>query len=250
MSYNNLYDIYDIFTDGFDHSEYLDRIVEKFGIDPKIHGNLALDCGCGTGTLLLELYKRGYDCTGVDFSESMLAAAEEKLSKAGYKPHLIYQDLTMLDLFGAYNIAFCTLDTINHITDKRGLKRFMKNLYNFIEPGGLFIFDVKTLASFKKTKEIQIIEREYSVSGDYGENLNIENTMIMRGGFTGVRIWYDLTLFRTDPENPERFQKIETYVEERLYTAKELKDIMADAGFTFADRFNYKSRVVYAFKKD
>ena len=261
MNYDELNDIYDIFTDGFDHVEYINKIFEKFPIKKEETGNLALDCGCGTGSLLLELYKRGYDCTGVDFSETMLEKAEEKLVKAGFKPHLICQDLTMLNLYGAYNIVFCSLDTINHITDKRNLKKFIKGLYNFIEPNGYFIFDVKTLTCFKKIKEVQIEDREYTITvpiqgdeeatSDKETNTKrlIENTLIMRSGFTGINAWYDLTLFRTNLKAEDSFEKFQTYIEERFYTAKELKDILNEAKFSYIDRINYKNRIIYAFQK-
>jgi ubiquinone/menaquinone biosynthesis C-methylase UbiE len=40
-----------------------------------------LDVGCGTGRHSIELTKRGYAVTGIDFSESQLASAREKAAK-------------------------------------------------------------------------------------------------------------------------------------------------------------------------
>ena len=42
-----------------------------------------LDIGCGTGRHDIELAMRGYNVTGVDLSEGMLARAKEKASEAG-----------------------------------------------------------------------------------------------------------------------------------------------------------------------
>jgi predicted esterase len=42
-----------------------------------------LDLGCGTGRLLLEFGRRGYDVVGVDLSAEMLAVAQAKATAAG-----------------------------------------------------------------------------------------------------------------------------------------------------------------------
>ena len=44
-----------------------------------------LDVGCGTGRHSIELTKRGYKVTGIDFSESQLARAREKAAKENLK---------------------------------------------------------------------------------------------------------------------------------------------------------------------
>ena len=44
-----------------------------------------LDVGCGTGRHSIELTKRGYTVTGIDFSESQLASAREKAAKENLK---------------------------------------------------------------------------------------------------------------------------------------------------------------------
>ncbi|HTV46330.1 MAG TPA: methyltransferase domain-containing protein [Stellaceae bacterium] len=45
----------------------------------------ALDLGCGTGFLSLELASRGHHVTGVDFAPSMIALAEKKAAERGLR---------------------------------------------------------------------------------------------------------------------------------------------------------------------
>ncbi len=46
-------------------------------------GKRMLDLGCGTGELALRLAEKGFDVTGVDVSEQMLAIAQMKAQERG-----------------------------------------------------------------------------------------------------------------------------------------------------------------------
>ena len=62
------------------------------------HGIDALDIGCGTGFLSLELAQRGHRVTGVDFAPAMLALAREKAIRAGADVHFEEADAEALPL--------------------------------------------------------------------------------------------------------------------------------------------------------
>jgi histidinol-phosphatase (PHP family) len=70
MDYDVLAREYDRFNAGFDYAEYLAKILPHLRDLPE--NPLALDCGCGTGTLMLALSRKGFDCSGVDLSPEML----------------------------------------------------------------------------------------------------------------------------------------------------------------------------------
>lgn len=71
-----------------------DRI---FGLVLPAGGSLeALDVGCGTGFLTLELAQRGHRVTGVDFAPSMLALAERKAAGRGLAVHFEPADAEQL----------------------------------------------------------------------------------------------------------------------------------------------------------
>ena len=57
-------------------------------IEQELNNNKSLkilDVGCGTGRHSIELTKRGYSVTGIDFSEAQLAGAIEKAAKENLK---------------------------------------------------------------------------------------------------------------------------------------------------------------------
>lgn len=63
----------------------VDFIEKEINYDKKCK---ILDIGCGTGRHDIELAKRGYNVTGIDLSESMLAKAKEKAEKAAVNLNL------------------------------------------------------------------------------------------------------------------------------------------------------------------
>jgi len=54
------------------------------------------------------------------------------------------QPLERLDLYGTVDLAVCTLDSLNHLPGKKALQKALHRLQFFVEPGGLFLFDVNT----------------------------------------------------------------------------------------------------------
>ena len=229
MKYDSLASVYDSFTDGFDYKKYLDSVFAHCDALPE--SGLALDCGSGTGTLICELSERGFNCTGVDMSPEMLNIAREKIENAGFEPHLVCQKLQDLDLYGAYHIAFCSLDTVNHILYKRDLKSFFRKLYNFIEPGGFFVFDVKTSAFFKKTVGMQTFEHEDG------------SVAMIEGSFSSDVAFYAISVFEAREDG--LFEKYESEIEERFYSVDTLKSILAEAGFATVKRYNMGNRQIW-----
>lgn len=135
---------YDTLMSGVDYpgrADYLLAILEKLGHRP----GLTLDLACGTGSLTLELYRRGIDVYGVDASAEMLSQAREKCIEAGADILFLRQRMQDLDLYGTVNTVFCTLDSVNHLQGANELRRAFQRIALFLEPGGYFVFDMNTL---------------------------------------------------------------------------------------------------------
>ena len=87
--YSVLAPVYDRLNDTVDYAawaDFLEACIERFGSGtsgtPK-DGASILDLGCGTGSMTIELAKRGYDMTALDLSEDMLAEADVRAREAG-----------------------------------------------------------------------------------------------------------------------------------------------------------------------
>ncbi len=134
---------YDSLTQNVDYAalcEHYTALISQYGNG----GNLVLDLACGTGSLSVLLAKSGYDVIGVDASEEMLSLAMNKIESFG-NPIFLNQIMQELDLFGTIDAAICSLDSINHLTTESDVKKAIEKVSLFLNPNGLFIFDINTL---------------------------------------------------------------------------------------------------------
>jgi ubiquinone/menaquinone biosynthesis C-methylase UbiE len=104
-----------------------------------------LDFACGTGNFSCEFAKCGIDVIGVDISEGMLCEAREKNENLKNPVMYLCQSGEELDLYGTVDGAVSCLDSLNHITSFDALKKTLKKISLFLEPGRLFVFDMNTL---------------------------------------------------------------------------------------------------------
>ncbi|HEY42399.1 MAG TPA: class I SAM-dependent methyltransferase [Anaerolineae bacterium] len=98
----------------------------------------ALDIGCGTGTNLITMARRGWQVTGVDVSSRAIRQAQRKAYAAGLQIQLIRDDVTSVHtVAGTFDLA---LDIgCFHSLSREERIRYASNLTRFIKPGGTFL---------------------------------------------------------------------------------------------------------------
>lgn len=149
MSYSAFARYYDRLTRNVDyaaHADYLCRLLERLGHS----AGLTLDLACGTGSLTLELAKRGVDVYGLDASPEMLSVAQQKAEEAGRSILFVCQKMQSMDLYGGVDTAVCMLDSVNHITSVADLQQSFRRIALFLNPGGYFVFDANTVYKHRK----------------------------------------------------------------------------------------------------
>lgn len=142
--YETLALCYDGFTTDINYSKWADYVERQIARSKRpIH--TVLDLACGTGSLSWILAERGYELIGVDLSPDMLSQAMEKYSE-GVKeaPVFLCQSMDKLDLYGTVDACLCMLDSVNHVISPKQLQQAFSRVHLFLEPGGLFLFDILT----------------------------------------------------------------------------------------------------------
>ena len=220
---------YDILNYNADYKKVADYIEDVFEFYHK-KPDLVLDLACGTGNLTVELDKRGYDMTGLDLSAEMLSIANTKAKKLKKnkesenknKSNILWLNQDMLDfeLYGTVDAVVCCFDSLNYVLDGEDLKKCFGLVYNYLNPGGLFIFDVNSKYKF---------ERVYSGNSFILERKNV---------FCSWQNHYDrknkvcdfyITLFvRQKNGYYIRYDETQT---EKYYGEKFLRDALIQTGF-------------------
>ena len=145
MSIYSIAELYDRIN-GNAYLPYADFLEESFKkADIKVEE--VLDMGCGTGGIAALLADRGYDMVALDISPEMLNIAREK--NYGKNTLLLCQDMRDFELYGTVQAVYSSFDCINYLTEKGDLSRVFALVHNYLESGGVFIFDINTEYRYK-----------------------------------------------------------------------------------------------------
>ena len=108
--------------------------LQDHGLAPKN----ALDLGCGTGVLCRILKDAGMDAMGMDYSSGMVDIARKE------NPDIPFEqgDMITWKPENSFDLVTCTGDALNHIPDLENIRRIFRNVYDYVNPGGYFIFDI------------------------------------------------------------------------------------------------------------
>lgn len=104
-----------------------------------------IDLGCGSGTLCFMLKTADNEVSGVDLSTEMLMMAQNYNLEHQCGVYFFNQDLKDLTLHkNYYDLITCTLDTLNYVERLEDVKKIFTTVYEALQEGGYFMFDVLT----------------------------------------------------------------------------------------------------------
>ena len=225
--YNYIASHYDAFNESIDYgkwADYIDSLFRKHHKQDPV--KTVLDLGCGTGKMIIELKKRGYDVIGLDSSDEMLSVADYSLRENGFNDTLlIHGDMAFFELYGSVNAIICCLDGINHICDPEDLRSCLSLVSNYLDNEGLFVFDLNTPYKFRTryNGKDYILEDENAVCCWQSET-NKNNTIAH----------FYLSVFEKT-EDEVHWTRKDTYIEEKAYSLRSIKKYLSEAGLEIVE---------------
>ena len=245
MSYQHFALLYDELMMDAPYENWLQFIVKnisKYGNG----GRRLLDLGCGTGTLSIPLSLQGYNVTGIDLSEEMLAIAHTKSIEAGVQITYFQQDMKELEGFEPFDIIGVFCDSLNYLQTEQDVELTFNKIYEHLLPGGLLLFDVH---SIYKMENIFIGQTYCS---------NEEEISYIWNCFAGEQphsVEHELTFFVKENDSYDRYDEVhyqrtfptDTYQQWLEKAGFELLEISAD--FTENKPEENSERIFFIAKK-
>jgi SAM-dependent methyltransferase len=136
---------YDDFTRDHDHAAWTGAL-ERLALGAGLAGRRLLDLACGTGGSFVAMLERGYAVTACDVSAAMVAVARDKArGRAG----VLVADVRALPELGEFDLVWCLGDALNYLQTEAELTAAFAGVRTNLAPGGVFVFDLNTLATFR-----------------------------------------------------------------------------------------------------
>ncbi|KEZ86224.1 class I SAM-dependent DNA methyltransferase [Lacrimispora celerecrescens] len=225
-AYTSFAEVYDRFMDNIpykDWCEYVTGLLNEYGI----RDGLILDLGCGTGSLTELLAERGYDMIGVDNSEDMLQIAMDKREKSGKDILYLMQDMREFELYGTVRAVLSICDCMNYILEYEDMVEVFRLVNNYLDPGGIFIFDLNTIYKYETLMGESTIAEDREECSFIWDNYYDKESKINE---------YDLSLFIRQEEDLYRKYTENHY--QRAYYLEEVKLAINEAGMDFVSAFD------------
>ncbi len=224
-AYSTFAQVYDYFMKDVPYDQWTDYIVSiirQYGVK----SNLLLDLGCGTGSMTQRLAAKGFDMIGIDQSQDMLNCALDKAKQRNLDILYLNQDMRNFELYGTVGAVVSVCDSVNYIMEEKELLEVFKLVNLYLDPQGLFIFDINTEYKFKHILKQNTFANVLTDGAYIWENCYFEEQQINE---------YTLTMFIRELEHYKRCQEVHY---QKAYSKEQMIDIIKRSGLNYVDSFD------------
>ncbi len=126
----------------------IDRQVEWIGRQLPASARI-LDLGCGPGFYAHRLAKRGFHCTGVDFSPASIEWARQQAQDAHLNIDYVQQDIRTFRPQQSFDFIMMTFGELN-VFSAADARAIIERCAQWLAPGGKLLLEVHTFAEVKR----------------------------------------------------------------------------------------------------
>lgn len=220
LEYQKLPQYFDAHNIG-DDTDAKNSVVEK--LLKKHKAKSVLDLTCGTGSQVFFLSQRGYKIIGSDFSPALLKIARQRAKKEKRNIKFIDGDMRSSRL-GKFDAVITMFNAIGHLS-KSGFEKALKNIHHNLQDGGIYVFDIMNLEVLTDKAVADLSWHMHKKVGD-DQIHNVQCLTLDRK--RGLLTAYDNLIIQKKANKPTT---INNKFSLQLYSAKELKEMLARNGF-------------------
>ena len=195
------------------------------------YGGPVLELACGSGRLTAPLAAQGVEIEGLDISDPMLAVAREKAAAQGQSILWHQADMTDFDLGHRYSIIFFPVNSIAHLLHWRDLEKCLACVRRHLADGGRFLIDY-----FNPALGVLLRDSggEYPV-GEFAHPEDGTQVVVTESNVydTATQINHIHWRWQFESGRPD----VMSYLPMRVYFPQELDALLANAGFTIAEKY-------------
>lgn len=223
-TYKNFLQYYDDIVRGLNSpiEDEVEFLVEDVIKEHKPETKNILELACGTGVVAKELISKGYNLTGLDISEEMLAKAKQNLPKN----ELVLGDMTDVDLGKTYDAVLCNYNSICHLLTWDKWQGFFDTAAKHLEKDGLLVFDINTLYEFEN------ITRDFAQFYSFWEN-NVCLEMFKKPGY------YEWLVKMYEKAADGRYDLTTEVVKENSFPISKIEKELKAKGFKILEKVDY-----------
>lgn len=226
------------------YNEWIDligRVIARYGsnLQPRI-----FEIGGGTGILGEQLRRQGYRYVGSDLSFEMSRMARKR------RIAFLAADGRALPVKAQFDLVIFLYDGINYLWDFSEYHRLFGEVWNCLEPNGLFLFDITTSANSLRNF------RDYLDYEDFGDAYYVRHSYFD----VPTKMQHnDFTIFMKVDGPGSLYERTEEHHAQRVFAASLIeKQISPEQfsilgiwdGFTFRKYSRHSERIHFLLRKN
>ncbi|ONI44923.1 methyltransferase [Candidatus Epulonipiscioides gigas] len=219
-TYNNFAFVYNNLMEDTPYDQwykFITNSLKQYNILPKI----ICDLGAGTGVMCEKFAtsNNNLEIIGIDNSSEMLSIATASAVDKNLNILYLNQNITDFELYGTVDLIYSTCDSLNYILEEAELFKIFQLVNNYLEPNGLFIFDISTKYKYEEILSDKTFVNQTDDASYIWENYYDEDERINEFAVT----------FFIKEEN-DLYKKTEEFHYQKAYEIEQIKTLLEKAG--------------------
>lgn len=191
--------------------EEIEQIIELAEIekDEKV-----LDLPCGVGRHAIPLAEKGHKVTGVDLTEPYIEEAKEKAEESGLDIDFKVEDMRGFTE-GTYDVILHLWNSFGYFEDRDDDRKTAENFYQLLNEDGRLVMDISTKETIAKGFKPKIWDEKD------------DRYFLQKREIKDDWNWIEYEVIVVNGDKKEVHD-----MSHRLYSARELKTLLKEAGFS------------------